>query len=326
MTTRASRARASTDHIEIIDDADRKQLTIIMGPIDLPARSDHHMEQLPVQEGVIPFDLTIRGYRTEIVDKEGSPVPRVVLHHMNLLDPNRRELFLPIMLRVLAASHETPPVSLPGWLFGVPMRGGSNFLALMMLHNPTDTPYEGVSVHLIIEYERRQRLPVYTITPFHLDAMYPVFGTKAFDLPPGRATKSWEASPVIRGLIVGLSGHLHAHATRLTLEDVTTGELLYDIRPDLDDDGQVVHIPMLKHRGKGVGALVVPEHIYRVTAEYYNPFDVTLEEGGMGAVAGAFVPLESWPAANPDEPLYAADYEWVLKSQSAHGEERSRGR
>ena len=94
-------------------DPERKELAVILGPIDLPARSSHHMAQLPVQEGVIPFDLTIRGYRTHIIDGDGEPVPRVVLHHMNLLDPGRRELFLPIMLRVLAASHETRPVSFP---------------------------------------------------------------------------------------------------------------------------------------------------------------------------------------------------------------------
>lgn len=310
----------STASIRIVDDPQRKELAVILGPIDLPARSSHHMAQLPVQEGFIPFDLTIRGYRTHILDDEGRPVPRVVLHHMNLLDPGRRELFLPIMLRVLAASHETPPLSLPGWLFGIPMKGGTRFLALTMLHNPTDVAYEGVTVHLTLQYERRTLLPVYAVAPFHLDAMYPEVSTaKAWDLPPGRSLKSWEASPAIPGLIIGLGGHLHAHASRLRFENLSTGEVLYDVRPRLDDAGRVLDIPALVYRGRGVGLPVVPEHRYRITVEYRNPFDSVIEDGGMGSVAGAFIPLEALPAANPRASLFAADYDWVLRSQIEHG-------
>ncbi|MDE2720961.1 hypothetical protein [Candidatus Palauibacter polyketidifaciens] len=314
------RPTTSTASIRVVDDPERKELAVILGPIDLPAHSSHHMAQLPVQEGTVPFDLTIRGYRTHIIDGHGAPVPRVVLHHMNLLDPGRRELFLPIMLRVLAASHETRPVSFPGWLFGIPMKGGSRFLALTMLHNPTEADYEGVTVHLTLEYERLARLPVYPVAPFHLDAMYPeVSATKAWDLPPGHSVKTWDASPAIRGLIIGLGGHLHAHASRLRFENLSTGDVLYDIRPRLDADGHVVDIPALLHRGRGVGALVVPEHRYRITVEYRNPFDTVIEDGGMGSIAGALIPLEDWPAANPREALFAADYDWVVRSQVEHG-------
>ncbi|WP_420447703.1 hypothetical protein [Candidatus Palauibacter sp.] len=327
MTADAGRPTTSTASIRIVDDPERKELAVILGPIDLPARSSHHMAQLPVQEGSIPFDLTIRGYRTHIIDGEGRPVPRLVLHHMNLLDPGRRELFLPIMLRVLAASHETPPLSLPGWLFGIPMKGGSRFLALTMLHNPTEVDYEDVTVHLTLEYERLAHLPVYPVAPFHLDAMYPeVSTTKAWDLPPGHSVKTWDASPAIRGLIIGLGGHLHAHASRLRFENLSTGEVLYDIQPRLDEEGRVVDIPALVYRGRGVGVLVVPEHRYRITVEYLNPFDSVIEDGGMGSIAGAFIPLEDLPAANPRAALFSADYDWVLRSQVEHGAVREGGR
>lgn len=327
MTAEAGRPTTSTASIRIVDDPERKELAVILGPIDLPARSSHHMAQLPVQEGIVPFDLTIRGYRTHIVDGRGEPVPRVVLHHMNLLDPGRRELFLPIMLRVLAASHETPPLSLPGWLFGIPMKGGSRFLALTMLHNPTEVDYEDVTVHLTLEYESLAHLPVYPVAPFHLDAMYPeVSTTKAWDLPPGHSVKTWDASPAIRGLIIGLGGHLHAHASRLRLENLSTGEVLYDIQPRLDVGGRVVDIPALVYRGRGIGLLVRPEHRYRITVEYRNPFDSVIEDGGMGSVAGAFIPLEALPAANPREALFAADYDWVLRGQIEHGAVHEGGR
>ena len=179
--------RPASDRLEIVDDPGSKTLTISLGPIDLPAGISHHeLDQIPVQEGTVPFDFTIRGYRAEVYDERGRRVPQDVIHHMNLLDPERRELFEPIMLRVLAASHETKPVRLPGWLFGIPMREGSKFLALTMLHNPTSESYRGVRVHLVLEYERAERLPIYPVVPWHLDTMFPL-GRKAFDLPPGHA-------------------------------------------------------------------------------------------------------------------------------------------
>ena len=312
---------AGHDRVRIIDSPGTNTLTIELGPIDLPAGVSHHeLDQIPVQEARLPFDFTIRGVFADAVDEDGQPVPRQVLHHANLLDPGRRELFLPIMLRVMASSHETPRVSVPGWLFGIPMRGGSPVLALAMLHNPTENDYSGVRVRILLEYERRARLPVYPIIPFHLDTMFPNAARKAFDLPPGEYSRSFEGRPSVTGLVLGLSGHLHQYATRLTLENVTTGEILYDVVPTTDGAGHIEEIPVLLHRGKGLGARLERDHLYRVTAEYYNPTGETIVDGGMGAVAGAFLPMGDWPAADPYHPLYREDYEWVLMSQLEHGE------
>lgn len=320
--------RAGSDHaaheapppsdamLEVIDDPENETLTIALGPIDLPAGITHHeLDQLPVQRGSYPFDFTIRGYYVEAVDGDGNPVPQAVIHHLNLLDPGRRELFLPIMLRVLAASHETPPVHVPGWLFGIPMRGGAPFLALTMLHNPTARTYRGVRIRLVLEYERSETIPLYPLVPWHIDTMFPT-GSKAFDLPPGAFRKSYAASPAVSGLIVGLGGHLHRYATALRLEDVTTGEILYEAEIEMDEEGHLREIPVMLHRGKGLGLLIEPEHVYRVTAEYFNPTGEMIPDGGMGSVAGAFIPLGAWPASDPFDPLYEADYEWVLESLS----------
>ena len=308
-----------TDRIRVVDFPEEQRLVIELGPIDLPAGITHHeLEQIPVQQATLPFDFTINGFYAEAVDGSGNEVPREVLHHANLLDPRRRELFLPIMLRIMASSHETPPVSVPGWLFGVPMRGGSPVLALAMLHNPTERPFDDVTVRIILDYDRRARLPVYPIIPFHLDTMFPDAARKAFDLPPGRSRRSYEASPAVDGLVLGLSGHLHRYATRLTLRDVTTGEILYDVTPRTDEHGHIEEIPVLLHRGKGLGARLDRSHVYRVTAEYLNPTGEIIVDGGMGAIAGAFLPMEDWPAANPGDPVYRNDYAWVITSQIEH--------
>ena len=315
-----------SSHLVVTDDPEEKTLVIALGPIDLPARTTHHaLEQMEVQQGVVPFDLMIRGYRIEAIDGDGNPVPQDVVHHANILDPERRELFLPIMRRVLAASHETKPARLPGWLFGLPMVEGDRFLALAMLHNPTPESYEDVMIRFVLEYERGTRsgiLPFYTVYPFHLDVMFPV-GSSAFDLPPGEYSRSWEGSPAIPGGIMGMGGHAHQYATRLVLEDVTADNVLYDMAPKLHEDGRIEEVPVVRYNRRGIGRPIYPDHVYRVTIHYYNPTGHTITDGGMGSVSGAFVPAASavWPMADPTGELFVADYEDVLVSTHMSGME-----
>lgn len=307
--------------LAVRDYPDREELVLALGPIDLPARSTHRsLRQLPVQQGTVPFDLTIDGYRVEAVDREGNPVPQVVIHHLNLLDPTRRELFLPIMRRVLAASHETPPVKVPEVFFGIPMTGGAPFLLLTMLHNPTDVSYEGVEVRLIVSYSRSRIVPLYRVFPFHMDVMFPL-GSKAFDLPPGRSSKSWEGSPAVGGGIIGLGGHLHRNGTGLELKDLTTGRVLYRIKPEIGEDGHILKVPVRHYRGHGIGLHIEPSHVYRITATYFNPTDSVIRGGGMGSVAGAFVADDSsrWPWADASNPIFAQDYQNVLTSTTMDG-------
>jgi hypothetical protein len=195
----------------------------------------------------------------------------------------------------------------------MPVRGGSPFIALTMLHNPTDASYHGVSIRLVIGYERREFLPVYRMYPFHMDVLFPT-GSKAFDLPPGKSSRSFQGSPAILGGIVGMGGHLHRYGTKLMLEDVTTGEIILKVRPRARSDGYIEEIPVHMHRGDGIGLVIYPDHVYRVTAEYYNPTGEVIPEGGMGSIAGGFVPMAEWPMADLEDPLYLADYEWVMTS------------
>src|ERR1700747_974153 len=64
------------------------------------------------------------GFPVLFVSSLGRPLPDELIHHFNLIDPDHRELFLPISRRLLAAGHETGTVRLPWLLFGVPPAAG----------------------------------------------------------------------------------------------------------------------------------------------------------------------------------------------------------
>ena len=190
-------------------------------------------------------------------------MPHAVLHHTNLFEPDTRTLSRPSCAASGRRLRRRRPV--PWWLFGIPIRKGSPFLFMTMLWNPTGADYHGVRVRLILDYTRSRFFPLWKVEPFSMDVEYP-FGEKgdgsmAFDLPPGRTVKTWEARPEVGGRIIGMSGHLHPHAVELKLEDVTAGKVLFDVNPVTKPDGTLDHVPVKAFYGwTGLGKRIYADH------------------------------------------------------------------
>src|SRR6266700_2769209 len=117
-------------------------LVIDLAPMDLPANTPHHMiAQPPVATLEIPETGFIYGFRVQVVDSAGHALPDELIHHFNLIDPDHRELFLPISRRLLAAGHETGTIRLPRPVFGLPLNRGGHFVASAMVENLTPVAY-----------------------------------------------------------------------------------------------------------------------------------------------------------------------------------------
>ncbi|MHB1168324.1 MAG: hypothetical protein ACYC28_03485 [Longimicrobiales bacterium] len=295
-------------------DEESGELVLELPPVDIPAHGadgdaghGHAGHVTDALIGRVPASGWLRGYRTELVDANGDTVPSVLLHHMNLMTPDRRELFSPIMQRVAAAGHETAPVELPRML-GYPVAAGERLLLKAMVHNPTDVDYEGVRVRVRMPFTPGEaRLAPMHVFPFYLDVMPPA-GTHAYDMPPGRSEKSWEGSPAVEARILALGGHLHKYAEVLRLEDVTDGRVLWETTPIVDDAGNVIGMPQ-DYLIRKLGIKLDPSHTYRLTAVYDNPTGETIPDGAMGAVGGVVLVDRSaaWPGVDPQDPQYALD-------------------
>ncbi len=124
----------------IFRDAAAGTLVIDLAPMDLPAHTPHHMiAQPPVATLEIPETGFIYGFRVQVVDSAGHALPDELIHHFNLIDPDHRELFLPISRRLLAAGHETGAIRLPRLLFGLPLRRGEHVVASAMVEKGRST-------------------------------------------------------------------------------------------------------------------------------------------------------------------------------------------
>src|SRR5579862_5272876 len=241
------RARATLD-------ATHHTLVIETVPIDLQtASSGMGMISLPVQQVVIPASGSIYSIHSAVIDGAGHELPRPFLHHVNLRDPNRRDLFLSSALHILAVSKETPALNVPPLVLGMPLERDQRVLITAMLNNPTETPYHGVRIRLTFGYRSTEGFwggvfPMFRAYPWVVDVKFPLGtgpeGSLAFDLPPGRTVQSWEASPAVPGYILGLGGHVHDYATELSLEDATTGQVLWRQKPVNDSSGHVVEMPI----------------------------------------------------------------------------------
>lgn len=285
--------------------AEDERIVLEIGPVDLPAVPDGSMRQTPLLETAIPVTAMLTGFDVRIVDGRGNALPQSLLHHVNVMLPERRDLFRPVMQRLVAAGSETSAIRLP-WPFGVRVDAGEPILAYAMLHSDAPVAEGPVTVQLRLRYDGGRRRAV---QPFFIDASPPP-GPGGWDLPPGRSERSWEGRPAVDGRILGVGGHLHRYGTELVLEDVTAGRVLVRLRPQLRD-GELVGVERRRFLWR-LGIPLKREHTYRITAYYDNPTGRAIPEGAMGSIAGMMtVDADAWPEADRSHPSYDLDIEWL---------------
>ena len=297
-------------------------LVIDLAPVELPAHSPHHaLAQPPVATLEIPQSGSIYGFRVEVVDSAGGVLPDELIHHFNLIDPDHRELFLPISRRLLAAGHETGAIRLPWLLFGLPLERGQHVVASAMAENLTAVSYHQARVRLVMNFTPAGRpWPLFSASPWQMDVAFPV-GDKSFTLPTGPSARSYEGSPVVAGKIVGLGGHMHDYGRLIEFADVTTGTVIYRTAPKADSAGRIAAVPVSMLFGwTRLGVHIVPDHRYRITVSYDNPTGAPIPDGGMGVIGGLFVPDHGvrWPAADRGDSLYQQDYRHYMRLTGGH--------
>ena len=293
---------------------------IVIGPVALPAAGPHLRP--PVQLAALPIAGWLHGFSWQMRDREGNPLPDRLLHHVNVIDPDRRELFSAVPRRVLAAGRETRSEGVPR-LLGYPIAPETRILVSAMFAPRPDASFEEAYLHVVLRYTPADDpgfVEPRTVYPFYLDVMGPV-GEKEFPLPPGTHGMSWEGSPAVDGRILGIGGHLHDYADWLRLEDVTAGEIVWETRPERDEAGRTLGVPtsMLWWRG---GVRIRKDHVYRVSVQYTNPLDGSAPDGGMGAIGGVVLAdEEAWPTFDREHPDYVRDLRNTLEkpNQAAHG-------
>jgi hypothetical protein len=304
--------------VTVAVDSGRKELVITAGPFDLPnmpPMDDHAMmdfgmsHDTPIQQFEWPIDGWFRGFRLELTDKSGRPVPRGVIHHMIMVNFSRRQLVYPAVERLMGAGTETGDLSVPKTI-GVPMKPGMKLGMYVAWHNDTGQDLEGVQLKIVMLWTpKNQNPPPVNSLPIYMDVNLTVGGSNTFDVPPGVSEKAHEFTLPVSGRILGIGGHLHDYGVRVRLEDAETGKVITTVQATRDSAGKVSKVSQKLFGVSGEGLKMKANHRYRVVGVYDNPTGKTLVRGAMAHMAGLFVPddIADWPRIDPSNAEYRRD-------------------
>lgn len=230
--------------VDFADDRDSSILTLRVGPFTVPPRMDH--VSAPIATIRVPFDAWYVGYEPRVVDEGGRGSRTQVLHHVELLNIDRRNFICPRQPeRMFAAGSELshwPRV--PG--VGYRVARDQRIAVAVMLHNHSDHEASNSYLEIRIHYA----LPGAT----RLANVYPAWfvvshcGPTIYDLPPGPHVKASEMVVPYPGALVGVGGHIHDYGRELRLDNATRDEHIATLKIDVDADGRLRPFPSSSFR------------------------------------------------------------------------------
>ena len=284
-------------------DTARQEIRILAGPFRIGAMSyasaDMRMMQTPVLRIAWPVSGWLRGYRVQLCDGDAAPgtaLPRAMVHHVGLANYSRRELLYLMVERLIASGKETDGVLLPGNV-GAPLERGDTLGLYAAFHDVDGQSVNRAYVILTLPWIPAGHGHPINVLPFFVEVNCTIGGTSAYDLPPGRSEQSAEFTMPLSGSILAIGGHMHDYALSVRLEDAESGKTLVKLKAKSATNGQIITLGRRVFGFHEEGLPLLAHHRYRVVAEYFNPTSHVLRQGGMGMMAGAFIPedLRQWP-------------------------------
>ena len=308
---------ADTPPLTVRTDPTRNEVTLTLGPMHLARmaageehRGMHHGGHgLPLARFDWPVSGWIRGFRIRITDADNRPLSRRLLHHLNLLHLERRQLVEPVYERTIAVGQETEDVVLPSSI-GVRIETGAEMALLSVFANETANDLHDVTLEFVVSYLPPNTMPrPREVRPVAIDLGFRPGETDAFDVGPGRTVHERDFVLAAGGRLLGIGGHLHDYAESIALVDLTSGKTLFELRTRADSSGKVSGVDRKLFGVRGDGLRLRAGRPYRVVAVYQNPLGVTLVEGGMAVLAGIFAPDKpaDWPRLDRSDRVFRAD-------------------
>lgn len=276
--------------LDVKDDAVAQVLTVRLGPLNLPANTDHRATaQPPDRTFTVPVDGWFTAYHSRLVDHTGATVPGKLLHHVGFWNPGRPDFLCPNKQEHIfgAGGEMNQWPALEG--FGYRVGRGDRILVNTMFHNPTATRYPEVYLEVRVGYQKKDANgpALKNVYPAWLDVME--CGNSGYDLAPGRNVTSGSFTLPHTGVLLGVGGHLHDYGLRLVLENGTRNERVAVLDSELDPAGVILSMPIVSFADRG-GYRLSQGNVLKVTATYDNRTGKLLHDGAMGIVVGYFLP------------------------------------
>lgn len=284
-------------HVAAADAATLAAMESASGPMH------HHGVSEPFRRFTWPIDGWVRAVRLAITDREGREVSRQLVHHINVVNLERRMLFYDAPERLIAMGQETEDIALPASI-GVPVTAGTEMGLVLMWHNMSETDYHDLTVTLTIEWSPTNLYPQpLDVLPVYMDVADPIGQPVDFDLPPGRHRFQADFTMPIDGRIIGVGGHIHDHGTGIVLEEISDGAArqVVALRTTLDEANRITAVERKYPGVRGRGIKLEQGRTYRLSGTYDNTSGRLLVDGAMIHMILLFAPSDptQWPKVDP---------------------------
>jgi hypothetical protein len=309
--------------VNVVVDSSKHAVVITLGPCVVPAlgvMNGHDMSRMmgmghgPGNEDVRvhfrwPANVWMRSFDLQLFDKNHQRLDQpTTMHHMELLNFDRRQVIYGMVERVFGLGEETSRAKVPKSI-GLPLDAGMDMGLYVMWNNHTDSDLEGVTLQLTIAYSPRNLAPRPTVVlPFKADVNIHPGAGDAFDLPPGGGARSAVFTMPVSGRLIAVGGHLHDFGKELRLEDATSGKVIARVSAQRTADGKVTGVSHSYYGIFGPGRHMIAGRQYRLVAVYQgSPRDSIY--GAMGLMGGIIAPDDyaKWPKLDRTSPDYLVD-------------------
>jgi hypothetical protein len=275
----------SNASLQVTQDATKQEVTARLGPLDLPAHTDHHaMSQPAAQMLTIPVDGWITAYHPSLVDDSGHTLPGRLLHHVAFWNTRRSDFLCPNKEEHIfgAGGEMNDWPALPG--FGYRVHKGDKIRVTTMFHNPTDQSYLSVWLVVRMEYQP-ESAKIKSVYPAWFDVKQ--CGDSSFSVQSGGMTLNAHIPLNFSGRLLGVGGHMHDYGEQLVLSDTTRSEEIANLHSTLDEHGRIRSMPIAVFTDRGGFPLKKGDDL-AVRAKYASPQEPNAE--GMAIVVGYFLP------------------------------------
>lgn len=281
---------SATAKLTVKDDPSAQEMTLRVGPVELPAHSDHMAVAQPRDLFLtVPFDGWLIAYHPRLSDAQGHPLPNKLLHHAAFWNTARPDfLCMNKEEHIFGAGGEMNDwPALPG--YGYRVKKGDRIRISTMFANPTAANYSSAFLDVRIEYR------IASAASSQLQDVYPAWfdvmqcENSGYTLAPGLSMKSGNFHMRYAGKLLGVGGHLHDYGEWLTLKDSTSSETIATLAANSDIAGHVLSMPIESFASRGGYPLKLGDAI-EVTDAYHNSTGKEIPEGAMGIVVGYFLP------------------------------------
>ena len=281
--------------LETHDDPAAQLLTVRLGPLNLPAHSEH---MAVTQPGTLffatPVDGWLLAYHPRLTDEAGSTLPGALLHHVAFWNTRRSDFLCPNnQEHIFGAGGEMNEwQAVPG--FGYRVHPGDRIRVTTMFANPTADDHPQTFLEVKMEYRLAANTQLKNVYPAWFDVGQ--CGDSSYDLKPGVDVTSGTLRLSYSGILLGVGGHMHNYGRQLVLENTRRSESVATLNARVDDQGRLLSIPIAYFLQTG-GYRLNKGDALKVTATYDNISGHFLPEGAMGIVVGYFLPdndAEMW--------------------------------